>query len=120
MQYQQHYNNVKGKFVDTIEHFKAHMDEENGHAHSLCMRICSLGGTPTTEIDPLAPFTSDIDEALKQDILAEKKTIKLYTEILDLCEQANDRATEMLIGKILGDEVEHLDEFCKFRKVLLK
>jgi len=115
-QYMNHYNNVRGKWPDIVDHFKAHMDDELGHANMLAMRIYTLGGIPDTNMLPTADYTEDVDEALKQDIIGEQEAIDLYSRIMDVCEEMNDKATLMMIESILGDEVSHLDEFAKLRR----
>ena len=115
-QYMNHYNNVRGKWPDIVDHFKAHMDEEIAHANQLAQRIYTLGGTPDIEMLPVADFTEEVDEALKQDIIGEQKAIDLYGAILDHCEEINDKATIMMIEGIFAEEVTHLDEFAKLRR----
>jgi bacterioferritin len=119
-QYLHHYNNVRSKNTDVIDHFKEHMEDEQGHANRLVSRIFILGGTPTINSDPVSPYTDDIDEALKQDIIGEQKAINLYSEIVNYCEQIKDRATQVLIEDILTDEVGHIDEFAKIRRSTVK
>jgi len=116
MQYLQHYNNVRSKNTDVIDHFKEHMGDEQDHANRLVARIYIMGGTPTIDTEKVANYTEDIDEALKQDIIGEQGAIDLYSQILDLCEQSKDRATQQLIEDILTDEVGHIDEFAKIRR----
>jgi bacterioferritin len=116
MQYLHHYNNVRSKHSDVVDHFKAHMEDEQDHANRLCARIYILGGTPSINIEPVAAFTEDIDEALKQDIIGEQEAIDLYSEIIAVCEQMGDRGTQVLIEDILTDEVGHIDEFAKIRR----
>jgi len=115
-QYMHHYNNVRGKYPDVVDHFKSHMDEEIGHANELAQRIYTLGGVPTLDNKPVAEFTEDVDEALKQDIIGEQEAIDLYSNILDYCEKVGDRGTCMMIEGILAVEVAHLDEFAKLRR----
>lgn len=116
-QYLNHYNNVRGKYTDIVDHFKSHMEEENGHASRLVQRIYVLGGAPVMKIDPpVAPYTDDVDEALKQDIVGERVAIELYSAIISYCESINDRATQVMIEDILTDEVTHMDEFAKIRR----
>ena len=115
-QYMNHYNNVRGKWPDIVDHFKAHMDDELGHANQLAQRIYTLGGVPATAMLSPAEFTEDVDEALKQDIVGEQEAIDLYSKIMDACEQVNDKATLMMIEGILAIEVSHIDEFAKLRR----
>ena len=115
LQYLNHYNNVRTKYTDVVDHFKEHADEEISHANQLAQRIYYLGGIPSIGISQLAEFTDDVQEALKQDIIAEQKAIDLYSEIIKHCEQTGDYATTMMIEGILAEEVAHIDEFCKFR-----
>jgi len=115
-QYMNHYNNVRGKWPDIIDHFKDHMDEELAHANQLAQRIYTLGGVPDTNMLTPAEYTDDVDEALRQDIIGEQEAIDLYSKIMDHCEEVNDKATLMMIEGILADEVKHIDEFAKFRR----
>ena len=115
-QYNNHYNNVRDKHPEIIDHFKEHMDDELGHANQLVARIYTMGGVPTIEMKPVAEYTENIEEALKQDIIGEQEAIDLYTSILDYCDEIHDRATTVMIEAILTDEVSHLDEFAKLRR----
>jgi bacterioferritin len=114
-QYMNHYNNVRGKFPTIVDHFKDHMDDEIGHANELAQRIYTLGGTPDIEMKPVADFTDDVDEALKQDIVGEQEAIDLYSDILKYCEETGDMGTTMMIEGILATEVAHIDEFAKLK-----
>jgi len=82
----------------------------------LAQRIYTLGGVPVIDNKPVAGFTEDVDDALKQDIVGEQEAIDLYSTILDYCEKVGDRATCMMIEGILAVEVAHLDEFAKLRR----
>ena len=120
MQYLQHYNNVRSKFTDIVDHFKEHMADEQKHASILVNRIYILGGVPSINMTKLPPFTEDIDEALIQDIKGEKHAIDLYSDIVTYCESIKDRGTQMMVENILADEVGHIDEFAKFKKATIK
>lgn len=115
-QYMNHYNNVRGKYPDIVDHFKDHMDDELGHANQLAQRIYTLGGIPDTNMLPTAEYTDDTDEALRQDIIGEQQAIDLYSKIIDACDEIDDKATCMMIEGILADEVGHIDEFAKLRR----
>ena len=115
-QYMNHYNNVRGKYPDVVDHFKDHMDDEIGHANELAQRIYTLGGIPDTSMKPAADYTDDVDEALKQDIIGEQEAIDLYIKILKYCEEIDDVATVMMIEGILATEVSHIDEFAKLKR----
>ena len=115
-QYMNHYNNVRGKWTDVVDHFKDHMDDEIGHANELAQRIYTLGGIPDTTMKPVADYTDDVEEALKQDIIGEQEAIDLYSKILKHCEKIDDIATTMMVEGILATEVSHLDEFAKIKR----
>ena len=89
------------------------MEDEQSHARTLADRIYALGGVPSTKMTALANFTDSIDEALKQDIDAEKEAVELYQEIVRYCDKVGDIATSMVVEDILMAEVHHLDEFVK-------
>jgi len=112
-QYLHHYNQVRSKFTDVIDHFQEHMADEQGHAKELADRIYALKGKPNSTIEGFAEYTEDLDTALKQDVEAEGKAIALYTEILKYAESVEDQATVMMLEAILDDERKHQDEFLK-------
>jgi bacterioferritin len=113
IQYLHHYNNVRSKHTDVINHFKAHMEDEQYHAQLLVQRIYTLGGTPVLDLNQFADFTDDIDVALGQDVKAETEAVEIYSKILEYTEEIKDFATTMMIESILATEVSHLDEFAK-------
>jgi len=117
IQYLHHYNNVRSKHTDVVNHFKAHMEDEQDHANQLVQRIYTLGGTPVLDLNQFADFTDDIDVALGQDIKAETEAVDIYSKILAYTEEIKDYATAMMVEGILATEVGHLDEFAKIMGV---
>ena len=112
-QYLHHYNQVRSKFTDVVDHFKEHMGDEQDHAKQLADRIYALRGKPTSTIEGFAEFTEDLDTALQQDVKAEAGAIELYSKILDYAEEVDDKATIMMLEAILDQERGHQDEFLK-------
>jgi bacterioferritin len=83
---------------------------EMKHAEEIAERLNYLGGTPTTQPDPIK-VGGTLEKMLKDDLKAEEEAIKLYKEIIVLTRKEDDHTTKRLFQKILADEEEHHDTF---------
>jgi bacterioferritin len=83
---------------------------EMKHAEALAERLNYLGGTPTTQPDPIK-VGGTLEKMLQDDLQAEKEAIKLYKEIIDFARKEEDHTTRRLFESILADEEEHADTF---------
>jgi bacterioferritin len=83
---------------------------EMKHAEALAERLNYLGGTPTTQPDPIK-VGGTLEKMLEDDLQAEEEAIKLYKGIVALARKEEDHTTRRLFEKILADEEEHADTF---------
>jgi bacterioferritin len=83
---------------------------EMKHAEEIAERLNYLGGTPTTQPDPIK-VGGTLEKMLQDDLKAEEDAIKLYKEIIVLTRKEDDHTTKRLFQKILADEEEHHDTF---------
>ena len=84
--------------------------QEMKHAEEIAERLNYLGGTPTTQPDPIK-VGGTLEKMLKDDLKAEEEAIKLYKGIIDLARKEEDHTTRRLFESILADEEEHADTF---------
>jgi len=84
--------------------------QEMKHAEEIAERLSYLGGTPTTQPDPIK-VGGTLEKMLRDDLQAEEEAIKLYKGIIDLARKEEDHTTRRLFESILADEEEHADTF---------
>jgi bacterioferritin len=95
--------------------------DELEHQHELAARIVSLGGKPPAEVGKLAETSNagyptppadarDFEGIVKAVIRAERDAIEVYNRLAAKTE-GKDPITHCLVVHILGEEVEHEDEF---------
>lgn len=83
---------------------------EMKHAEMIAERLNYLGGTPTTQPDPIN-VGKTLKEMIEQDVKDEEKAIRLYKQIIQKARDLGDTTTATLFEKILADEEEHHDFF---------
>jgi bacterioferritin len=95
--------------------------DELEHQQELAERIVSLGGKPVSDVSKLVETSNDGYPALPADekdfeaivrkvIEAERNAIEVYNRLAAKSE-GKDPITHCLVVHILGEEVEHEDEF---------
>jgi len=100
------------------EMFRDHAAEELGHFQSVSDRINQLGGSP--DMDPATlkerahtdystPPITDLQGMIRDNLVAERIVIGIYTEIIRWLGDA-DPTTRRLMEDILKDEEDHADE----------
>ena len=98
--------------------FLEQASEELDHFHLATERITQLGGTP--DLDPATiaarahtqyavPAADDLDGMLRENLVAERIVIEIYTEMVRWLGDA-DPTTRRMIEHILAEEEEHADE----------
>lgn len=97
--------------------FQSEITEELTHAQFLANKITALGGTPTTEAEPVELFT-DSREMLEAIRKAETETIKRYVERRKQAEEYGDYGLAADLDEIISDETEHKEETEKLLKDL--
>ncbi|MBR7828011.1 bacterioferritin [Actinospica sp. MGRD01-02] len=98
--------------------FTEHAHEELQHAMWAAERISQLGGDPDFDpgtlaerahTDYTAPAPNDLEQMLRDNLLAERIVIESYQEIIRWIGDA-DPTTRRLMEKILAEEEEHADD----------
>jgi len=95
--------------------------DELEHQQELAARIVSLGGKPQAEISKLVEASNagyptppgdakDFEGIVKTVIKAERDAIEIYHRLAEKTE-GKDPVTHCLVVHILGEEVQHEDEF---------
>ncbi|RKX70670.1 ferritin [candidate division WOR-3 bacterium] len=83
---------------------------EMKHAEAIAERLAYLGGTPTTQPEPIT-IGDDLKQMLEQDRKDEEDAINLYKRIIEQARKEGDDVTRRLFMSILADEEEHHDTF---------
>jgi bacterioferritin len=98
--------------------FREHAAEELGHFQRVSDRINQLGGSPDlnpatmkerSHTDYSAPDDTDLQGMLRDNLVAERIVIGIYTEIIRWLGDA-DITSRRLIEDILKEEEDHADE----------
>lgn len=83
---------------------------EMKHAEEIAERLSYLGGTPTTQPDPIF-VGENLEEMIKNDKKAEEEAIELYKKIIEKARGEGDVTTARIFRRILEEEEEHHDFF---------
>lgn len=87
VQYTAHVATISGaEYLGIVDELTRHLGQELSHAQALAEQIAFLGGTPTTEVRPVAP-DADASGALAADLALETEQLDRYRERVA---QAND------------------------------
>ena len=80
VQYVEHIAIVTGaEYTNTVVELRAHLAQELHHATALAEQVSFLGGTPTTEVPPVARH-DDSESALRADLDLETCQLERYRE----------------------------------------
>jgi len=117
LRYQQHYYMTTSIHQEQLQSlFKEHWQDEQKHLEAIAERIKQLGGVPNLNPDGITKraFSSfesghTLADLLREDLLAERVVIKIYSDIVTFFGQA-DPVTRRLFEEILADEEDHADE----------
>jgi bacterioferritin len=117
LRYKQHYYMTTSIHQEQLQDmFKEHWEDEEGHLERIADRIKQLGGVPN--LDPngistraFSKFESGhtLADLLKEDLLAERVVIKIYSDIITFFGEA-DPVSRRMFEEILKDEEDHADE----------
>ncbi len=114
---QYYYQSLKLKGMQTAalrEMLKEEADAELGHAKALAERVAALGGEPSMKVAPVKIGNSP-KEMIKYDLDREAKAIALYRKIVKALHATQGfELVYVLVLKILGDELEDVEEFEQF------
>ena len=83
--------------------------EEMKHAEKLIARILFLDGIPVVSNLNKVKIGSLVENQLKNDLIAEEHTAKIYNEGIHLAVKLNDNGTRELMEANLLDEERHID-----------
>lgn len=117
LRYLHHYFMATGVHGMSVrDEFKEHADAEREHADRLADRIQQLGGRPDFNPKSLLERSasqyvegSDLAEMIKEDLVAERIVIEVYSEMIRYF-GTNDPTTRIMIEDILKDEEEHASD----------
>jgi len=94
------------EYMSIAKELELHAKQELDHALTIAKQIDYLGGTPTSEPQPVR-VSDDAKEMLQFDLDNETDTIKNYRERVRQCEALNEYAMAEEIREILRVEQEH-------------
>jgi bacterioferritin len=117
LRYRRHYFMAVGLAAEpAAAEFLEHANQEQQHADSIAARIVQLGGkpdfSPATLVDRShAEYVAgqDLEEMLREDLIAERIAIQAYTEFIRYLGDG-DPTTRNLIESILAVEEEHAED----------
>lgn len=117
LRYKQHYYMTTSIHQAQLQAlFKEHWEDEEEHLERIAERIKQLGGVPNLSPDGIlnrafSHFESGhtLADLLREDLLAERVVIKMYSDIVTFFGEA-DPVTRRMFESILADEEDHADE----------
>ena len=83
--------------------------EEMKHAEKLIARILFLDGVPVVSSLNKVKIGATVESQLKNDLIAEDHTLKIYNEGIHLATKLTDSGTRELLEAILLEEERHID-----------
>ena len=89
--------------------FEGEIPDELGHAAFLADKIVSLGGVPTTEVQPV-PIPRTNREMLEIALQAEVDTIERYTRRIQQAEELGEISVKVQLENLVVDESQHRDD----------
>lgn len=124
-QYITHARIIRGNLRPNIENeFNTHAEQEFGHSKLIADRLIQLEEFPINDFITFKNFTPDpvailnppynVKDSLILNLNSERKAIRKYNDILDLCNTIGDKVTYDLIIDILSDEVEHEQDITNY------
>lgn len=120
LRYKHHYHMASGILANPVaDEFLEHAKEEEAHADMVAKRITELGGRPNMSPEGLATRShaeyregTDLQDMIKEDLIAERIAIETYNEIARWLGDA-DISSRRMIEEILAKEEEHADDLAK-------
>jgi len=95
--------------------FESEIPDELEHAAFLADKIVALGGTPTTDVEPV-PDARDNRQMLEIALQAEVATIERYTRRLDQADAAGEISVKVRLEDLIVDESRHRDDIRRMLK----
>jgi bacterioferritin len=117
LRYKQHYYMTTSIHQEQLQDvFKEHWEDEEGHLQRIADRIKQLGGVPDLNPEGITQRAfsrfesgSTLAALLREDLLAERVVIKMYSDIIQFFGEA-DPVSRRLFEEILADEEDHADD----------
>jgi len=117
LRYQQHYYMTTSLHQDQLQGlFKEHWHDEQGHQDRIADRLQQLGGVPNFNPEGVvargfSTFESGhtLAALLREDLLAERVVIKMYSDIVRFFGNA-DPVSRRMFEEILKDEEDHASD----------
>ncbi|WP_310722943.1 ferritin-like domain-containing protein [Streptomyces sp. N2A] len=117
LRYKRHYYTASGLYSEPVAaEFLEHATQEQEHADKIARRIVQLGGEPDFHPDTLTQrahagydASADLLEMIKEDLVAERVAIAVYTEIAQWLGDG-DPTTRRVFEDLLAQEEEHADD----------
>lgn len=95
--------------IPIVKWFRDQAMEGFNHASIIGEKITSLGGHPSIKVkQPPETNSHGVLEILQESLEFEKQGLKMYQELLQICEE--DIALEELLRSFIRNEQEHVDE----------
>jgi len=102
--------------IPIVKWFHDQANEAYSHASMIGEKITALGGHPSLKTLPVPETkTHAVLEILKESLQFEETAIKLYSELLELCD--GNIALEELTREMIRLETEHVEEVVKMLNV---
>jgi bacterioferritin len=125
LRYKNHYHTASGIHSQTVAaEFLEHATDEQTHADTVAHRITQLGGNPNFNPDGLhtrshAEYgeSDELEEMIKQDLVAERIAIETYSEIVRWLAN-DDPTTRSMMEELLKVEEEHADDLANLLRHL--
>ena len=109
-QYYLHYAMQKNwGFTKLAQHTYDESIDEMKHADSLISRILFLEGHPNLQRLGSVRIGEKVREQFAADMAIEVQAIETLRRGIDVCREANDTVTRLLLEDILSSEEEHID-----------
>lgn len=83
--------------------------DEMKHAESLIERILYLGGVPNVQRLSKITIGETVPEQLSLDYAVEREAVLRLNAGLEVCREAGDNGSRIILEQILHDEEEHID-----------
>jgi bacterioferritin len=117
LRYKRHYFMAQGLASKSVAaEFLEHANDEQEHADRIAQRITQLDGEPNFNPEGLLTRShaeykegKDLQEMLKEDLIAERIAIESYGEIVRFLGH-DDPTTRILMEEILSKEEEHAND----------
>ncbi len=117
LRYRRHFFMANGMNAESVKaEFKEHADQELLHADTIAERIVQLGGEPDFNPQTLTGRShaeyvpgKNIEEMIKEDLVAERIAIDSYREMIQYLGD-RDSTTRRMLEEILATEEEHAED----------